>query len=60
MKKYINGKYIELTAGEISELESEEANEPVIQPTTEERIDALETENSQLKAAINLLISGNA
>lgn len=42
MKKYVNGKYIELTAEEIAELEKAQAEMPEPEPTAEERIAALE------------------
>lgn len=41
MKKYINGKYIEMTPEEISEFEAL-AQEAPMQPTAEERLEALE------------------
>ena len=37
MKKYANGKYIEMTAEEIAEMQTEHT------PTTEERLEALES-----------------
>ena len=42
MKKYTNGKYIEMTPEEIAELEALAASEPVPEPTAEERLAALE------------------
>lgn len=42
MKKYTNGKYIEMTPAEIAELEVLAASEPVPEPTAEERLAALE------------------
>lgn len=38
MKKYVDGKYIEMTPEEIAELQQEDATEP----TMEERLAALE------------------
>lgn len=40
--KYINGKYIELTAEEIAEMERLQAEMPAPEPTAEERLAALE------------------
>ena len=42
MKKYVNGEYIEMTAKEIEVLEALAAEQPVTEPTAEERIAALE------------------
>lgn len=39
MKKYVDGKYIEMTPEEIAELQQEDAT---TEPTTEERLAALE------------------
>lgn len=52
MKKYVNGQYIEMTPEEITEWEKSIADIPVPEPTTDERIAALEEE---LKAAKILL-----
>ena len=43
MKKYINGKYIEMTPEEIAEREALAQNMPTPPPTAEERLDALES-----------------
>lgn len=47
MKKYINGKYIELTPEEITAMQAEqakaEAYERTRPPTTEERLAAMES-----------------
>lgn len=40
MRRYVNGEYVEMTAGEIAELEQQEPYIPP--PTAEERLDALE------------------
>ena len=48
MKKYVNGKYIELTAEEIEELERLQAEMPEPEPTPEERLAELETQNQML------------
>lgn len=42
MKKCINGEYIEMTPEEIAELEAMAAEVPAPEPTTEERLAALE------------------
>ena len=42
MKKYINGKYIEMTPEEIAELQAVANNQPIPEPTMEERLEALE------------------
>ena len=42
MKKYVNGEYIEMTPEEIAELEAMAAEQPVSEPTAEERLAALE------------------
>lgn len=41
MKKCINGEYIEMTPEEIAELEAMAAEVPAPEPTTEERLAAL-------------------
>lgn len=43
MKKCINGKYVDLTAEEVAELERLQAEMPMPEPTAEERIEALES-----------------
>lgn len=42
MKKCINGEYIEMTPEEIAEIEAIAAEQPVPEPTAEERLAALE------------------
>lgn len=42
MKKCINGEYIEMTPEEIAEIEAMAAEQPVPEPTAEERLAALE------------------
>ena len=42
MKKYLNGKLVEMTAEEIAELERLEQELPPPEPTTDERLAALE------------------
>lgn len=48
MKKYVNGKYIELTQEEIAELERLQAEMPEPEPTPEERLAELEAQNQML------------
>ena len=40
MKKYVNGKYIELTPKEIAEMERLQTEMPNPEPTPEERMEA--------------------
>lgn len=42
MKKWVNGQIVEMTPEEIAAMEEAEANQPVSEPTTEERLAALE------------------
>ena len=61
MKKYVNGIYREMTAEEIAEFEKLEAEMeamPAPEPSSEERIAALEQDNAELRSAIETLISG--
>lgn len=48
MKKYENGKYVELTPEEVAELERQQAEVPAPEPTPEERISELEAQNQML------------
>lgn len=48
MKKYENGKYVELTPEEVAELERQQAEAPELQPTPEQRISELEAQNQLL------------
>lgn len=48
MKKYVNGKYIELTPEEVAELERQQAEAPAPEPTLEQRISELEAQNQML------------
>lgn len=43
MKKCVNGEYIDLTAEEIAELQAVANNQPIPEPTMEERLEALES-----------------
>ncbi len=58
MKKYVNGKYIDMTAEEITELEKLAAEQPAPEPTPEERITALEKDNAELRKAMDALLLG--
>ena len=58
MKKYVNGKYIDMTAEEIAELEKLATEMPTPEPSPEERIAALEKDNDELREAIEALLSG--
>ena len=51
MKKYLNGKLVEMTAEEIAELERLEQELPPPEPTTDERL-------ADLEEALELLLSG--
>ena len=42
MKKWVNGQIVEMTAEEIAAMEEAKANQPVSEPTAEERLAALE------------------
>ena len=57
MKKYVNGKYIDMTPEEIAELEKLAAEQPAPEPTPEERIAALEQDNAELRKAIETLLN---
>lgn len=54
MKKYINGKYFEMTTEEIEELEKmqQESQNQVQEPTLEEKVINLQEENQMLKECI--------
>lgn len=58
MKININGITREMTAEEIAEMERLAAELPPPEPTAEERIEKLETENAYLKEALELILSG--
>lgn len=58
MKKCINGEYIEMTPEEIAELEKLAAEQPAPEPSSEERISALEKDNAELREAMEALLSG--
>lgn len=58
MKMYRNGRYEEMTAEEVAEMERIKAEMPAPEPTPEERLAKLEEENQHLKEALNLLLTG--
>lgn len=58
MKKYVNGKYIDMTAEEIAELEKLATEMPAPEPSPEERIAALEQDNAELRESMEALLSG--
>ena len=58
MKICDNGIIRDMTAEEIAELEKLAAAAPAPEPTPEERIAALERDNTELRSAIEALLSG--
>lgn len=58
MKAYTNGIIRDMTAEEIAELEKLATEMPSPEPTPEERIAALEKDNSELRDALEALLSG--
>ena len=58
MKIYENGIYRDMTAEEIAEIERLAAEMPVLEPTPEERIAALEKDNAELREALEALLRG--
>lgn len=58
MKIYENGIYCDMTAEEIAEFEKQSAEAPTPEPSSEERIDALEKDNAELREAMEALLSG--
>ena len=58
MKIYENGIYRNMTAEEIAEFEKLVAEQPVPEPTPEERIAALEQDNAELREAMEALLTG--
>lgn len=57
--KCINGKYVELTPEEIAEMERQHAEMPEPEPTSEERLEALETTTDDMILLMAELIGGN-
>ena len=58
MKIYENGILRDMTAEEIAEIERLAAEMPAPEPSSEERITALEKDNAELREALELLLSG--
>lgn len=58
MKKYENGIYRDMTADEVAEFKKVVAEQPVHEPTPEERIAALEQDNAELREAMEALLTG--
>lgn len=58
MKIYENGILRDMTAEEIAEIERLAAEMPVLEPTPEERIAALEKDNAELREALEALLRG--
>lgn len=58
MKIYENGILRDMTAEEIAEIERLAAEMPVLEPTLEERIAALEKDNAELREALEALLRG--
>ena len=56
MKKYVNGKYIELTPEEIAELERLQAEMPEPEPTPEERLESVEKRTDVLESTTDDMI----
>ena len=54
MKKLVNGKSIEMTPDEIAAWEQEVAQQPAPEPTSDERIAALEDELAATKILLGL------
>lgn len=54
MKKYINGKVVEMTDEEIAAWEQSIADIPAPEPTPEERIEALEEQLAAAKILLGL------
>ena len=54
MKKCVNGQYLEMTPEEIAALEQAATQQPTLEPTTEERIAALEEQLAVAKILLGL------
>lgn len=54
MKKWINGKYIDMTPEEIAAWEQSMSSTPAPEPTPEERITALEDQLAAAKILLGL------
>lgn len=58
MRIFENGIVREMTPEEIAEFESIAAEQPVSEPTAEERLTALEEDNAELREAMEALLRG--
>ena len=58
MKICENGILRDMTADEVAELEKLAAEAPAPEPTAEERIAALEKDNTELRDALDALLTG--
>lgn len=58
MKICENGIIRDMTAEEVAEFEKLEAEAPTPEPSPEERIAALETDNAELREALDALLTG--
>lgn len=58
MKICENGVLRDMTAKEVAELEKLEAEMPAPEPTAEDRIAALEQANTELRDALDALLTG--
>lgn len=58
MKIFENGIVREMTPEEVAEFEKLAAEAPAPEPTSEERIAALEQDNAELRSAIEALLTG--
>lgn len=58
MRIYENGIIRDMTAEEIAEFEKMAAEQPLPEPSPEERIAALEKDNAELRDALEALLSG--
>lgn len=56
MKKYVNGKYIELTPEEIAEMEKVQAEMPEPGPTPDERLSNIEQRTDALESTTDDMI----
>ena len=54
MKKCVNGQYLEMTPEEIAALEQAATQQPAPEPTSDERIAALEEELAAAKILLGL------
>lgn len=52
MKKYVNGRYIELTPEELAELEKMQSEAPAPTPTIEERVASVEEDTAVIRAIL--------